>query len=88
MQFTLYNDATNAVSLDSDEAVKGKLPSEHQPPPQNWRDRCPTDKWFFREPTESEKGNLKTSLATAILTEAVCNRSEFAHTAGSARYWK
>jgi len=92
MQFTLYNNSTNAVSLDSGQALKGKLPSEHHlPPPQNWRDRCPAEEWFVHELTETEKENQRTSLATAILTDAVRNRSEFTHPAGSgrsARYWK
>lgn len=90
MQFTLYNLGTKAVGLDSPHGVQGKLPSDHEPPPNDWRQRCPEDKWYFTAPLENtnEVEEIRDSLATATLTDAVRHLTEFSEIPGSTRYRK
>ena len=90
MQFTLYSRGPNAVGLDSPHGVQGKLPSDHPPPPEDWRQRCPADKWYFTAPRDNTKEaeDIRDSLATATLTDAVRHRAEFSHNSGSIQYRK
>lgn len=86
LQFTLYNPETSAVGLEEPLGVPGRLPSDHPPPPGDWRDRCPAHKWYFTAPGANEESDLRINLATVKLTDAVLKRTQFAR--GSTQYRK